>query len=451
MTVLKIRGLILLIFLFSSVMLFAQEQQAQTADTQTEQSASSEAPTDNAAAGTGDEGLKFLMGMQFGSIMVDGVNYTTVRLQPDFAFGKFGIGLDVNFEFDGNGNFRFSEWNSWQAVLSKILYVRYGQKKEPVYIKVGSISDFSLGNGFIMNRYSNMLNYPAIKKLGVAFDLDFNVFGFESMTENVFLFDILGLRAYYRPLWETDMPILKKLEIGATVAADLGPQNPVPSADKPYNFSYASSNQPAVVVGADIGLPIVELPVFTMRAYADYAMIVGKGSGEALGISGGIVSIVPYKLEMRLLQPKFVPYYFDNYYDSKRPYKYAEMDDQTNSSFGWLFASGVNLFNNMVLFGVQIEGTFETNSNPLLTASFALSKDLLKKVGLQFTYSRSNIKTFGDIFALQDTSAMFVANLDYFISDNLALTLSYRRTFAVASDGSVQPFSSTMISTRMAF
>lgn len=400
----------------------------------------------------GTDGPKFGMGFQFGAMAFNGTNYNSIRLQPDFGIGKFGIGLDINFEFDANGNFRFTEWNTWQAIVSKVLYVRWGVKGEPFYIKVGSISDFNLGNGFIVKRYSNMLNYPSIKKLGVALDVDFGVFGFESMVENIFLFDILGLRAYVRPLTGTDMPLLNKLEIGATIVADLGTQNPVPPADTPYHFTYAASNSTAVVYGVDVGLPIVDIPlIFSMRAYGEFAQILGKGTGEAAGLAGRIVTFIPYTLEARLLQPKFAPSYFDTYYDAARSTKYNSLDSITNSYAGWLFSSGLSLLEDKLIWSLQIEGAFGPAALPSLTMNLLLSKDVFKLFGGQFTWIRQNIGTFWDIFAFQNASSILMFTFDYYLSANVALSLNYKRTFSVDQNGAVQPFDSTTISTKLAF
>jgi hypothetical protein len=113
----------------------------------------------------------FGMGLEFGTVTINGTNYNTIHLQPDLKIGKFGIGLDVNFEFDADGRFRSEDWTGWQNILSKIMYLRWGQKfDKPVYVKIGNIDDFTIGHGLIMYRYSNMLNYPGTKTLGLAFD-----------------------------------------------------------------------------------------------------------------------------------------------------------------------------------------------------------------------------------------------------------------------------------------
>ena len=392
------------------------------------------------------------MGVQFGAVLINGVNYNTSWFQPDFGIGKFGIGLDVNFEFDANGNFRFSEWNSWQAVLSKILYVRYGFKGEPFYVKIGSMGDFTFGHGFILNYYSNMLNYPAYKKLGIALDLDFKMFGFESMIANVFMFDMLGMRAYYRPLIDTDIAIVNKLEIGATVMADLGPQNPVPPSSNSYNYTWANNNTAVVEYGADVGLPLVDVPlIFNMKTYVDFAGIAGKGTGEALGIAGRIITILPYRLEFRLLQPKFVPSYFDTYYEATRATKYASLDAITDGYAGWLFSTGVALLEDKIVAELKIEQSFTGGSLPELTFNFRLSKDLTKIIGGYITWNRKNIATFGDIFSFVNANSIFLLGIEYYIANNLVLVLEQKSTFQVDASGNPQPYTSTSISTRVVF
>ncbi len=395
---------------------------------------------------------KFGMGLQFGTMTVNGVNWNSIRFQPDFGIGKFGIGLDLNFEFDADGNFRASEWNTWQAVLSKILYVRWGLKGEPVFVKVGGVNDFTFGNGFLVNLYSNMLNYPSVKKLGIAFDLDLDSFGFETMVDNIFDWDILGLRAFVRPLSGTELFLVNRLEIGATLAADLDPQNPAPPADRPYDFRDGTNSQPVVVFGADVGLPLVNIPnIFFLKTYADFGAIAGKGTGEALGIGGRIVTVVPYKLEARLFQPQFTPYYFDSYYDAVRSVKYQSLDFATNHVFGWLFNTGIALLEDKLVATFEIEGTFEPGSRPALTFNFLLSRELLKIIGIRFTWTRQNIASAADIFTFEDANSLFLLGIDYAIAPNLILSLDYKRTFQIGSDGLVQPFTSTSISTKIAF
>jgi hypothetical protein len=77
-----------------------------------------------------------------------------------------------------------------------------------------------------------------------------------------------------------------------------------------------------------------------------------------------------------------------------------------------------------------------------------LDKALLKKIGAKFTWIRQNIYYFVDVFKWEDANSILMLDLDYYISENLAITLNYKRTFEVGADGTIQPFTSTSISTK---
>ncbi len=395
----------------------------------------------------------FGMGLQFGTVTIDGTNYNTIRFQPDLALGKFGIGLDINFEFSAKGDFRFEEWNSAQAILSKILYIRWGQKGDMVYAKAGNINDFTLGHGVLMNRYSNMLNYPAYKKIGLAFDLDLKNFGLESMVANILDPDLFGGRIYVRPLLGSSLPIVNNLEIGATAVLDVDPQNENPPASSPYSYIFISTNSTNTVFayGMDAGLPVINTPVVSMLGYMDFAAIGGSGSGEILGVAGSLVSFVPYQLELRILQPGFIPSYFDAYYDSARSSKYNTLHTAvTNGYVGWMLSSGVSLLEKKVIWTLQLEDSFGDASNPMLTMNFFLSPDLLKKVGLKLVWIRKNITKFSDVFEFKTADSIAILDLDYYISDEMALSIRYTRTYQLVNGTPVE-FTSTSINTKLNF
>ncbi|MGC8870348.1 MAG: hypothetical protein ACP5PT_04575 [Brevinematia bacterium] len=421
--------------------------------------------SDNTSSSTSDESPKFGFGFSFGTVVINGVTYFQIKGQPDFSFGKLGIGLDINFEFDGDWKLRATEWNSWQAILSKIKYIRWGLKGEkPVYFKIGQIEDATIGNGFIMYNYANNLGYPSVKKFGIAFDLDLDYGGFESFVDNIFDFDIIGLRGFARPLYGSQIFLLDGLEVGASIVADLDPFNPAPPTNSPYSFSDSdvSKGREIYIAGADLGLPIVQLdPVFDMRWYADFAYIFNKGSGEATGLTGSVLSFLPYTFEIRYLQPKFLPSFFDPLYESERYLvvsntyisKYDLLDNITNSYFGWFFSSGVS-FENIVSFSIDLQDSFDDTTYPEMRVKFHLDKEVTKIVAFDFTYDRKNIREFKDIYTTESVDATISSRLYYKVSDMVGIVVNYTRTFGWSEENGVmvlKPLESTTISTEISF
>lgn len=408
---------------------------------------------------------KFGFGFSFGTVVINGITYFQIKGQPDFSFGKLGVGLDINLEFDGNWNLRTSEWNSWQAILSKIRYLRWGFKGEkPIYFKIGQIEDATIGHGFIMQNYANNLNYPSVKKFGISFDLDLDYVGFESFVDNIFDFDIIGLRGFVRPLYGAQIFLLDNIEIGASIVADIDPFNPAPPTNSPYEFSdnEASKGREIYIAGADLGLPIIKLdPVFNMNWYADFAYIFNKGTGESTGLYGSILSFLPYRFEIRYLQPKFLPSFFDALYEAERYIsfsntyisKYDLLDGITNSYFGWFFSSGVS-FEKVISLTVNIQDSFDDTTYPEMRLTFHLDKELTKIIAFDFNYYRKNIREFKDIYTTESTDATINTRLYYKVSDMVGIVVNYTRTFGWFEENgqmTLKPLESTTISTEISF
>ena len=73
--------------------------------------------------------------------------YYRVSFRPEISFADFGVGLDLNLDFDSEGKLRTENFNEASDYLSIIRYVRYGLKNDPVFIKVGALDYYTLGHG----------------------------------------------------------------------------------------------------------------------------------------------------------------------------------------------------------------------------------------------------------------------------------------------------------------
>jgi hypothetical protein len=176
---------------------------------------------------------EFDLGGMLGTIMMDGSAFTQVRIRPEMAIWKLGLGVDIDLLIDGEGKIRREGWDNWQDILRKIFYVRFADRSDSLYFKVGSIPDYTLGHGLIFDDYSNMLRYPDEKPVGGYFGANTNSygFGFEVYTHDISQNNILAARAFMKPLQSIGIPIIRNLKVGVNLGADRNPYSKYPDSD----------------------------------------------------------------------------------------------------------------------------------------------------------------------------------------------------------------------------
>ena len=147
----------------------------------------------------------FGMGLGIGSATLDGTLYNQLALRPEINIAGIGIGLDLVVYMDNEGNVREDEWdfkNDPDLIYDKILYIRYGEKSSPVWAKYGSIENMTLGQGGLMQGYSNMMEFPTVRRVGINTGFNVGPIGGEVFLSNIKDFSrggtIMGLRAQYR-------------------------------------------------------------------------------------------------------------------------------------------------------------------------------------------------------------------------------------------------------------
>lgn len=143
----------------------------------------------------------FNMGLGIGSATIDGVLYNQLALRPEFRIGKLGIGLDLVLYVDNEGNIRRAEWDEASDVIDKFLYVRWAEKSDPFWFKLGALDGVTLGYGGILSGYSNMMEFPSVRRVGLNFGANVSTFGGEIFLANVKDFarggTLLGLRGTF--------------------------------------------------------------------------------------------------------------------------------------------------------------------------------------------------------------------------------------------------------------
>ena len=143
----------------------------------------------------------FNLGLGVGSATIDGTIYNQLALRPEFKLGKLGIGLDLVLYVDNEGNIRKDEWDEASDFMDKFLYVRWGEESDPVWFKVGSLEGVTIGYGGLLSGYSNMMEFPTVRRVGLNSGVNFGNFGTELFMANVKDFGrggtLLGLRGTF--------------------------------------------------------------------------------------------------------------------------------------------------------------------------------------------------------------------------------------------------------------
>jgi hypothetical protein len=367
----------------------------------------------------------------------DPITYQTLSLNPDFSIGPFGIGLDLTFHYRftaGDGNdfeIREADWvpdentSFLELYLPKLRYVRWGMRGDPLYIKLGSIDDATLGNGFIMGNYANTLFLPEQRIFGLNFDLDGRLFNFpyvgmQSFIGNLASPDVIGGRLYVRPLAWMSAPILPNLELGYTVVTDI---NPFYHLEDPDWDGDGNPDEGMVLVhGADFLLPLLSNNIISLATFGDI-VFQNTNTGGMLGFGGRLFTFLPYGFQIRFLGTNFIPTYFGATYDIYRPvyYDIASSDVEViPSTVGWFASTGFSFFEDQLALYVSIDGPITKPlpndpdnwvNWPHLRGELLVGEGLLP--GFDFTawYDKKNIQEFADL--IDPVDAVIGAAINY--------------------------------------
>ena len=109
----------------------------------------------------------------FGTVTIDGKVWNQVALRPVTPISKFKIAWDLVFYFDQDGNVYDENWDfssgekAKNTLIDKIYYISYGRRSDPLYFKIGALDRVDLGYGILVNGYSNAVQYPSVRNVGL--------------------------------------------------------------------------------------------------------------------------------------------------------------------------------------------------------------------------------------------------------------------------------------------
>jgi hypothetical protein len=386
-----------------------------------------------AAAMMGKSGGSIPVG--FGATFIDGEAFYLINITPEVAFGNLGVGLDLNLRINTKGKLRPGDYSKFEDYLRIIRYVRWAQKGDPFYTRVGLLDYSLLGHGSIVYNYRNSASYD-MRRTGIELDLNFEKFGFESMYSDIADRGLLGMRGYVKPLKFTSfekIPVINNFEVGATYARDLSKVADITSTD--------SSGRGLTIIGFDLGLPIISYTVLKSALYFDYAHIVHYGHGTSVGInmnfSGlGLVDLRG-KYEFRFNGVHYLPAYFDALYeherfDPVRRLSKSNMLDTVSANrgyYGELIISILNTFN--IIAGYQ--APYDIKNQGMLHAELQLPE--VVGIVIRGAFDKTNI---GRVFIL-DNYSILSAEIGYKPVKYILVSTLYQQTYSNRNpDGSLR-------------
>jgi hypothetical protein len=352
------------------------------------------------------KGKHLFLSAEYGACIIDDKLWYRLGILPEMKRRRFSFGLDLSILLDANGRIREEDWRGWQAVAKRVRYIQYGDK-EKSFLRVGGISDVTFGSGFIVNRYTNLLDHPSTKTIGLVFSAKRGSFSAEGFVSDLSDPHLYGIRVCLQPA--------SKLTAGITYVTD-------------------TEGAETSVGGIDLSFSI--LP--NMSIYTETAYIKDCGMGFVLpGISIRFKNM-RLKAEYRMVDSDFVPSYFDTFYHHKGVDKRAELKNRRRSG---VFSEISAFYGKTVFLLTSFENY--SSSEPSLYSSIKIVRPIYKVREAELSFSQTDVKK---VFERSPTT-LWQTKLGIAISPLVDLKVGYKLTY----DEEGRSISSPSVATRIRF
>lgn len=356
---------------------------------------------------------KFKFSLVAGSRMINDKNYNELILQPEFNKGKFGIGLNLLARWNADEGFRDEDWDEIGNIIN---YIRFADKgNSPLYLRLGKLSQATLGHGFIVDRYSNRGTNTVKDALGSVLDIKLESGGLETLVNDVTDPRVCGARIYFKPLKNMDTPLINKIILGATYVQDNEPQS--------------GNKNNLTVKGIDL-----ELPIYTwLTFHTDYAKISDYGHGVTLGLNGNMgqgFSTFVFKTELRDLDNNFIPGIFNPLYEITRPG--TSTLQQAKDQKSWDTAADWYL-GNLAIISLGYEDLSKADA-PKLHLGLKLENELFlrltkQNISMSFSYDHERREKGYNLVDFNAPNSIITGKINYKIVKNISLNYTHQEVY----------------------
>lgn len=388
---------------------------------------------------------------------IDGQNFFGFRIQPEFSFGKVGLGLDIPLLFNlETRELRSEEFEQGIGLVRMIRFLRYGVKNEDaIYIKAGDLTGERLGYGALIGNYSNAISFER-RKVGLSasilikktfgFELLYSDLNFEGQTK------MFGVRPFVKPFGQTSLPIIKTMEVGASFVSD----NDDFEEENTTEPTTIYSREGITAYGFDMGFNIIKMALLDLSIDAQYVILskneqlaldnptasYDTGSGFSVGVESNFKFIantvlMNVRLERQWYGDNYIPQFFNFAYEINKDARLQELltAESSKGIYGRLSAE--------ILQTVKIGGSLVLPDNLDESKRGAIvGVDLeTKQVGkfkARGSYVKAQLLDLSDAFSLDERS---LANLivTYKIGRFFEAGVDYQWTFAKDRNGNFNP------------
>ena len=443
------------------------------------------------------DALGDMLGFEIGSILIDGTTYAKALIQPEFEIGKFKakLYLPVIYQdnlFDpeswyfpaGNNEWSFGTDQSEAVDIAfdivndlflKINYLQWGDNGDDFYFKFGNLNNMTIGHGILMRNFSNNIEFPAVRKVGINTGVNFENFGFEAVLDNAASPTIFGGRLVYIP-FGSSFP----MGIGLSAITDINPDSEVETSSSPTLWD------PLVLNAAfDLGFPI---SLLNMTLFAEAAGLVVYDTnltpnnngwhtetvynpdeadiltalnnyGVAAGIYGDLFSL-DYRLEYRLSKGIFTPGFYANNYLINKTAQYSALTAFINNPTDPAYQSytmgvygdlSVNILDAVTVGGgylwpweIDSSGAVDFTADDSFNLSLELMPDVIPLVGIYGSLSYTRTGLVNDIkdavdgtnaFQLFSEDSILTGELVYPFDPSLDIALQVATSYTRDDDG----------------
>ncbi len=355
--------------------------------------------------------------------------YQKLILSVQYSIEKFRIALNLplTFRLDLSTNisaaFEIDEWVPKDLYHGLDIYlnmidITYGGVDDPFFLKMGRLRGIKLGNGTIVNRYTNTLYLPNKPISGLAFNVDpvdtsFPYIGIQGFVANLSRQDLIGARSFIRPFaFITDKNIPARLtEFGATFVIDRFPlydYNLTSEQGLKTNEKPETTANSVMIYGADMRVPAIASPSFSMDFYLDY-VYQNAAHGSLVGFDMRIIRFIFVSTQLTYAYGNMMFEYFNESYDIMRSerYKIFSGENKVQPGFGWKGKIGFFFLENKIGFEMNAAGGITKDSMFSMRAQFSMHEGTIPALqGFSMTlyYEKLQFNTAQELAELKDSA-----------------------------------------------